>query len=75
MKMSDEKLEQVIGWSIIIGITGSLAMCLNLYRQVGNLEYKVNQLETSVYAAMQSLSTDVYSLKNSQPTNKTGQFE
>jgi hypothetical protein len=60
----------------LLGVTAlNLLMCLNLYRQVGNLEYKVNQLEESVYAAMQSLSTDVYTLKNSQPTNKTGQFE
>ena len=75
MKLSEERLEQVIGWSIIVGISGSLLMCLNLYRQVGNLEYKVNQLETDVYAAIQTLSTDVYSLKHSQPTNRTGEFE
>ena len=75
MKLSEERLEQVIGWSIIIGISSSLLMCLNLYRQVGNLEYKVNQLETDVYAAIQTLSTEVYSLKQSQPTNRTGQFE
>ena len=75
MKLSEERLEQVIGWSIIVGISGSLLMCLNLYRQVGNLEYKVNQLETDVYAAIQTLSTEVYSLKQSQPTNRTGEFE
>ena len=75
MKLSEDRIEQVIGWSIIVGIAGSLVMCLNLYRQVGNLEYKVNQLEESVYAAMQSLSTDVYTLKHSQPTNRTGEFE
>ena len=75
MKLSEERLEQVIGWSIIVGISGSLLMCLNLYRQVGNLEYKVNQLETDVYAAIQTLSTEVYSLKHSQPTNRTGEFE
>ena len=75
MKLSEERLEQVIGWSIIVGISGSLLMCLNLYRQVGDLEYKVNQLETDVYAAIQTLSTDVYSLKQSQSTNHTGQFE
>ena len=75
MKLSDERLEQIIGWSIIVGISSSLLMCLNLYRQVGNLEYKVNQLETDVYAAIQTLSTEVYSLKQSQPTNRTGQFE
>ena len=75
MKLSEERLEQVIGWSIIVGISGSLLMCLNLYRQVGNLEYKVNQLETDVYSAIQTLSTDVYTLKNSKPYNRTGEFE
>ena len=75
MKMSDEKLEQVIGWSIIFGIVGSLGMCINLYRQVNNLEYKVNQLESSVYSAVQTLSTDVYTIKHSKPTNHKGQFE
>ena len=75
MKLSEERLEQVIGWSIIIGIAGNLALCLNLYRQVGNLEYKVNQVESNMYSAVQSLSTEVYSLKHSQSTNRTGQFE
>ena len=75
MKLSEERLEQVIGWSIIVGIVGNLALCLNLYRQIGNLEYEVNQLESDAYAAIQSLSTDVHTLKFSKPTNRTGEFE
>ena len=75
MKLSDERLEQIIGWSIIIGISSSLLMCLNLYRQVGNLEYKVNQTNESLYSAIESLSTELYSLKHSQSTNRTGEFE
>ena len=75
MKLSDERLEQIIGWSIIIGISSSLLMCLNLYRQVGNLEYKVNQTNENLYSAIESLSTELYSLKHSQSTNRTGQFE
>lgn len=75
MKLSEERLEKVIGWSIIVGIAGNLLLCLNLYRQIGNLEYKVNQVESNLYSAVQSLSTDVYSLKNSKPYNKTGEFE
>ena len=74
MKMTDR--QTLIVKRTLLGVTAlNLLMCLNLYRQVGDLEYKVNQLEESVYAAMQSLSTDVYTLKNSQSTNKTGQFE
>jgi hypothetical protein len=75
MKLSEERLEQLIGWSIIIGITGNLLLCLNLYRQVGNLEYKVNQVETNLYSAVQSLSTELYSLKYSKQTNRNGEFE
>ena len=75
MKLSEERLEQVIGWSIIIGITGNLLLCLNLYRQMGNLEYKVNQVESNLYSAVQSLSTELYSLKHSKPHNRTGEFE
>jgi hypothetical protein len=75
MKLSEERLEQLIGWSIIIGITGNLLLCLNLYRQMGNLEYKVNQVESNLYNAVQSLSTEVYSLKNAKPHNRTGEFE
>ena len=75
MKLSEERLEQLIGWSIVIGITGNLLLCLNLYRQMGNLEYKVNQVESNLYSAVQSLSTELYSLKHSKPTNRTGEFE
>jgi hypothetical protein len=75
MKLSEERLEQLIGWSIIIGIAGNLLLCLNLYRQIGNLEYKVNQTNENLYSAIESLSTELYSLKNSKPTNRTGEFE
>ena len=75
IKLSEERLEQIIGWSLIIGIAGNLLLSLNLYRQVGNLEYQINQLESDIYSAVQTLSTEVYSLKNSKPYNKTGEFE
>lgn len=64
--MSDEKLEQIIGWSIIVGIAGNLLLCLNLYRQIGNLEYKVYQLDSNLNSAVQSLSRDVWEMKVKQ---------
>ena len=75
--MSEETLDKVIGWSIILGLAGNLLLCLNLYRQMGNLQYKVNQVDSNLNSAVQSLSTDVWNLKNqSKPYhNKTGQFE
>ena len=76
MKLSEDRLDQVIGWSIIVGIAANIIMCLNLYRQMGNLEYKVNQLDSNLYTALQSLSQDVWTLKNQDKIqNSTGQFE
>ena len=73
--MSEDTLEKVIGWSIIIGIAGNLLLTLNLYSKVGNLEYKVNQLDSDLNAAVQSLSRDVWDLKHQSHHNKTGEFE
>jgi len=73
--MSEDTLEKVIGWSIIIGIAGNLLLTLNLYSKVGNLEYKLNQVDSNLNSAVQSLSTDVWNLKNQSHPNKTGQFE
>jgi hypothetical protein len=75
MKLSEKQLGQLVGWSFFIGVAGNLLLCLNLYRQIGNLEYKVNQVESNLYSAVQSLSTDLHSLKYSKQTNRTGEFE
>ena len=66
MKLSEDRLDQVIGWSIIVGITGNLLMCLNLYRQIGDLEYKVYSLDGNLNSAIQSLSRDVWEMKVKQ---------
>ena len=75
--MSEERLEQIIGWSIIIGIAGNLLLTLNLYSKVGNLEYKVNQLDSDFNVAVQALSRDVWDIKNGRHSypNKDGEFE
>ena len=66
MKMSEDRLDQVIGWSIIIGLGVNLLLSLNLYRQMGNLEYKVYSLDGNMNSAIQSLSHDVWELKGNQ---------
>lgn len=74
--MSEETLDKVIGWSIIVGLGANLLLSLNLYRQMGDLEYKVHSLDGSMNSAIQSLSRDVWDLKtNNQPHNRTGEFE
>ena len=66
MKLSEDRLDQVIGWTIIVGIAGNLLMCLNLYRQIGDLEYKVYSLDGNLNSAIQSLSRDVWEMKVKQ---------
>ncbi len=66
MKLSEDRLDQVIGWAIIVGIAGNLLMCLNLYRQIGDLEYKVHSLDGNINSAIQSLSRDVWEMKVKQ---------
>jgi len=66
MKISEDRLDQVIGWAIIVGLAGNLLMCLNLYRQIGDLEYKVYSLDGNLNSAIQSLSRDVWEMKVKQ---------
>ena len=66
MKLSEDRLDQVIGWSIIIGLGANLLLSLSLYRQLGNLEYKVHALDGSMNSAIQSLSRDVWEMKVKQ---------
>ena len=66
MKLSEDALDQVIGWSIIVGLGANLLLSLNLYRQMGDLEYKVHSLDGSMNSAIQSLSRDVWEMKGQQ---------
>ena len=63
MKISEDRLDQVIGWSIIVGIGANLLLSLNLYRQMGDLEYKVHSLDGNINSAIQSLGRDVWEMK------------
>ena len=73
--MTDRQSKLVSG--ILIGITAlNTLMCLNLYRTYGDLIYQTSQLDSTINAALQSLSRDVWDLKtNNQSHNRTGEFE
>ena len=64
--MSDVNLEKVVGWSLVVGIATNLLLSLNLYKQIGDLEYKVHSLDGSMNSAVQSLSRDVWEMKVKQ---------
>lgn len=74
--MSQVNLEKVVGWAFVVGLGANLMLSLNLYRSMGDLEYKVHSLDGSMNSAVQSLSRDVWDLKtNNQSHNRTGEFE
>jgi len=78
MKLSENKLNQVTGWALIIGMAGNLLLCLNLYWQISNLESKTTQLSNDTAVAVQELSRYVWEIKSTdkqQSNNKIGEFE
>ena len=57
---------KVVG-CILIGVTTlNMIMCLNLYRTYGELMYKTSQLDSNINSAVQSLSRDVWEMKQNQ---------
>jgi len=64
MTITEERLKQVVGATLLGGVAINMLMCLNLYRQMGDLEYKLNQLDSTLYTAISSVSRDVSDLKN-----------
>jgi len=73
--MTSDKIQVIVGWSFIIGIVANTVMALNLNMRLNNLDYSVNQLDINLYSAIQSLSTEVYSIKSTKQKNRTGEFE
>ena len=48
-------LKYTLGGSILL----NMFMCLNLYRQTMELQYKVTSIDSNMMSAVQSLSRDV----------------
>lgn len=47
----------------------NLGMCLNLYRQMIHLEYKISQLESNTLNSFQSLSRFIWEIKSPDSNN------
>lgn len=54
-------LKYTLGGSILL----NMFMCLNLYRQTMELQYKVTSIDSNMMSAVQSLSRDVWEMKSS----------
>ncbi len=73
-----EKQKNILKYTLGGSIVLNMFMCLNLYRQMVELEYKVSSIDGNVMTAVQSLSRDVWEMKSSSTNsseNYTGEFE
>jgi tagatose-1,6-bisphosphate aldolase non-catalytic subunit AgaZ/GatZ len=55
-----------------------MIMCLNLYKQIVEINYKVHSVDYNTMSAIQSLSKDVWDIKSSNSNNAynySGGFE
>lgn len=60
-----EKQKNIIKYTLGGSILLNMFMCLNLYRQMIELQYKVSSIDSNMMSAVQSLSKDVWDMKSS----------
>jgi hypothetical protein len=72
-----DKQKNILKYSLAGSVVLNLIMCLNLYRQIGEIEYKVHSMDSNAMSAIQSLSNDVWGIKThlTQTSGPAGEFE
>jgi hypothetical protein len=68
-----EKQKNIIKYTLGGSILLNMFMCLNLYRQMIELQYKVSSIDSNMMSAVQSLSKDVWDMKSSS-TNSASNY-
>jgi len=72
-----DKQKNILKYSLAGSVVLNLIMCLNLYRQIGEIEYKVHSMDSNAMSAIQSLSNDVWGIKEylTKTSGPASQFE
>ena len=72
-----DKQKNILKYSLAGSVVLNLIMCLNLYRQIGEIEYKVHSMDSNSMSAIQSLSEDVWKIKTylTETSGPASQFE
>lgn len=73
-----EKQKNILKYTLIGTTCLNLLMCLNLYRQIIEIDYTVHSMDSNAMSAIQSLSRDVWEIKSSSANsarNYSGEFE
>ncbi len=72
-----DKQKNILKYSLAGSVVLNLIMTLNLYNQIGQIEYKVYSMDSNAMSAIQSLSNDVWGIKThlTQTSGPAGEFE
>ena len=67
--MMNEQRNKVIQYAVVVSTILNLGMCLNLYLQVGRIQYQVAQMDSDISSAVEALSRYIWEIKNNKVSN------
>ncbi len=68
-----EKQKNILKYTLGGSIVLNMFMCLNLYRQMVEVQYKISSIDNNMMSAVQSLSRTVWEIKSSS-VNSTSNY-
>ena len=69
-----EKQKNILKYILLGSIPLNMVMCLNLYRQMLEIQYKVHAIDSNVMSSIEYISKDVWDIKKSY-AKPAGEFE
>jgi hypothetical protein len=73
LKIMTEKQKNILKYTLGGSIVLNMFMCLNLYRQMVEVQYKISSIDNNMMSAVQSLSRTVWEIKSSS-VNSTSNY-
>jgi hypothetical protein len=67
--MMNEQRNKVIQYAVVVSTILNLGMCLNLYLQLGRMQYQVAQMDSDISSAVEALSRYIWEIKNNEVSN------
>jgi|688.fasta_scaffold428776_2 hypothetical protein len=67
--MMNEQRNKVIQYAVVVSTILNLGMCLNLYLQLGRMQYQVAQIDSDISSAVEALSRYIWEIKNNEVSN------
>ena len=67
--MMNEQRNKVIQYAVVVSTILNLGMCLNLYLQLGRMQYQVAQMDSDISSAVEALSRYIWEIKNNKVSN------